>query len=136
MNTTETLILDPALAEFIDAHDRALERGDAAWLEDVIADEYLMVSPLGKIIGRAGYFEWFGPITKYDVMKRKIITARQIGSNWVVVSDCTPIMRVRGGEPSEHQAFMLEIWTQAGGAWKKAVEQYTRPPVSVDAPAQ
>ena len=120
--------LDPGLAEQIDRHDRALETRDMRYLESVLTNDFIQVTPNAIPKTRGDWFGWFDNIVKYDQMRRRIINSRSLKDASVVISKCTPVMRVRGGEPSVHRALLLEVWTHRDGWWRKLVEQYTRLP--------
>ena len=127
-SSTEPEVLDPLLAEQIHRHDRALEARDLPVLEALLTDDFTQVPPRPVLRTRSEWFAWFGGVVKYDRMRREIVSSRSFADVTVVLSECTPLMRVRDGEPSVHVAFMLEIWTRRDGSWRKALEQYTRGP--------
>jgi hypothetical protein len=127
-SSIETELLDPLLVDQIQRHDRALEARDLPFLETLLTDDFTQVPPRPVLRTRSEWFAWFGDVVKYEQMRREIVTARSFADVTVVISECTPLMRVRDGEPSVHVAFMLEVWTNRDGSWRKALEQYTRGP--------
>ena len=118
--------LDPELAEQMRRYDRALEQRDLGLLDEILDEDYVQVSPLAIRRNRPEWFDWFLDIVRIDAMRRRVIGSRAFGDVTIVLSECDPTMRVRGGEPSVHQALMLEVWTRNGDRWLKAIEQLTR----------
>lgn len=121
-------ILYADLAAQIDTFDRALEKRDLISLDMLLTEDFLQVAPNGNLRDRDAWSVWFAEVATYDQMRRKIIGSRSFADSTIVLSECFPIMRVRGGEPSVHTAVMLEVWTDREGRWQKAMEQFTRPP--------
>lgn len=121
-------LVAPDLASVIVRHDRALETRDSTLMGELLPEDFLQVTPAGLLKGREEWFDWFENITRYVVMNRRIVAVREFESTTAILSHCNPVMRVRDGEASEHQAMMLELWTKREGRWIKSYEQYTRPP--------
>nr|WP_302054121.1 nuclear transport factor 2 family protein [Sphingomonas tagetis] len=113
----------------IHGHDRGLEARDSELMRRLLPESFLQVTPAGTPKGREEWFDWFENTTRYDSMRREIVEFRKLDGVIAVLSRCSPIMRVRDGEPSEHRAMMLELWACDRGQWTKAYEQYTRPPL-------
>jgi hypothetical protein len=124
--------MDADLIEQLDRHDRALEAGDLSSLDHLLIEDFIQITPAAVVKIKSEWFAWFTGIVKYDRMRRQIVGSRSFADTCIVLSECSPVMRVKGGEPSVHTAFMLEVWTNRDGDWRKAVEQYTKPPARSD----
>lgn len=127
-SSIEQKAMDAGLMEQLDRYDRALEAQDLSSLDHLLTDDFIQISPAAVARNKAEWFAWFNCIVKYDRMRRQIVGSRSFADTSIVLSECSPVMRVKGGEPSVHIAFMLEVWTNRDGCWQKAVEQFTRPP--------
>jgi uncharacterized protein (TIGR02246 family) len=122
----------------------AVKRNDAAALEDLLAEDYVEVSPLGQVDRRAQVLGFYrlaanaqtGQASELAGVTIDELSVRVYGDVAVAIAGETFTMNV-GGKPVARPMRSTLVWHKAGNAWKLVSSHHTtvRPPIAGDSPA-
>jgi ketosteroid isomerase-like protein len=114
---------------------RAVVRGDRAFFERVLADDFTHTSHSGAFKTRA---QWLAEArasdraeakvaaTRYEAMEVDDLAVRVYGDTAVVTGRTTPRGRNAKGQPIAGQYRFLRVWVKRQGRWQAVAFQGTR----------
>jgi hypothetical protein len=114
---------------------QAVVRGDRAFFERVLADDFTHTSHSGAFKTRA---QWLGEAktsdraeaqaaaTRYEAMEVDDLAVRVYGGTAVVTGRTTPKGQTAKGQPITGRYRFLRVWVQRQGRWQAVAFQGTR----------
>ena len=119
-------LADPALARAAQRYDWAQEgKGNRADLEELVADDYLLVRASGKVTNKAGLIELVchpGAYTNPYTVETPFV--RDLG-NAVILGGWVNLTGTDSGKPFQQKARFADIWRKEPRGWQLTFTQVT-----------
>jgi ketosteroid isomerase-like protein len=112
-----------AVAALDTEYQAAVQRNDAAAMDRLLADDFVLITGTGRVITKADLVE--------DARKRNVIYERQDDSQQVVrvwgdTAVITALLWVKGtekGAPFEYKLWFSDVYLRTEGGWKYTFAQ-------------
>jgi hypothetical protein len=104
----------------------ALVKGDTAFLDEVMADDWVMISPDGAFEDKAIHLrEIKAGTVKYESMEKSGLKARVYGDAAIVTGQIKSRLKIKGQVLGGTLSF-TEVFVNRGGNWRSVSVQLTR----------
>lgn len=116
------------LAARVHAYDAAQVEGDAAALDDLLADDYVLVNSRGQRQTKA---QLIADYTKPDFRLEPFTVEEPVELVWsdgAVMGGVATLRGVDGGEAFEVRLRFSDIWAKRGGKWRVIYTHASRDP--------
>ena len=108
------------------AHNKALISGDVATLENMMSDDYTLITTRGELRSRAEVLRVFSnPKFNFEYRQVSDIRIRVYGDTAIVTGRATQSVQ-RGGKDNGDTYIYTRIYVRRGGAWLAVALQATR----------
>ena len=119
-------LADPALAAAAQRYDWAQEgKGNRAELENLVANDYVLVRASGKVTNKAGLIDLVchpGSYTNPYIVETPF--TRDLG-NTVILGGWVRLSGTDNGKPFEQKARFADIWHRGAKGWQLTFTQVT-----------
>jgi ketosteroid isomerase-like protein len=110
------------------AWDDAVAAKDRAKLEEIIADDFIMINANGSVSTRSEMLDWvMAPEVKVEPFKTEDVRVRIYGST-ALLSGWFSLRGTSKGEPFEAMSRYTDVYVKSGGKWRAVLGQATRLP--------
>ena len=105
----------------------ATMKGDPAWFEEHLAENYAEIDAQGKVTTRAEVIEFYKTAQpEYDTWNLSEGTARTYNGNTVILTGKTEFAGTVGNKPVSGAYRLTRIWIKQGLDWQLAAQQASR----------
>jgi hypothetical protein len=105
----------------------AIMKGDSAWFEEHLAENYTETDPNGKVSSRAEVIQFYKTVQpEYDSWNLSDGTARTYNGNTVILTGKTELEGAVRGQHVSGAFRFTRVWIKKGLEWQLAASQATR----------
>lgn len=107
-----------------DAYQAAVKRNDAAAMDRILTDDFVLVTGRGKIFGKADLLtEARQAKTTYEHQEDSQKTVRLVGKDTAVVTALLWVKGATGGETFDYTLWFSDIYVRTPTGWRYAFAQ-------------
>ena len=125
---TKTHAVPKDLAARVHAYDEAQVKGDKAALEDLVADDYVLINSRGQRQTKA---DLIADYTKPGFKLEPFVVEEPVELVWsdgAVMGGVARIRGVDGGQTYDIRLRFSDIWAKRNGKWQVVYTHVSRPP--------
>lgn len=110
------------------AWDDAVAAKDRAKLEEILAEDFIMINANGSVSTRSEMLDWvMAPGVKVEPFQTEDVRVRIYG-NTALLSGWFSLRGTSNGEPFEATSRYTDVYVRSGGKWRAVLGQATRLP--------
>jgi len=126
-STTREPICPEPLRSTIQDYERALAKKEPARLQEILADDFQLITASGKILKKADMLANLGKMeTRYESFESTGVQFRKLG-NTVIETGKVRTKGVRAGKPIDETTLYTDVWIDHQGKWLLLAEHSSFP---------